>query len=125
MPLYTLNRNFLLRSTMGHTVGFEKGVPAYVPPEVEREAAAIGAERVDGKGDGPLGKEADAVVELSAEEREIMIAAAFEQITKRNDAKDFTGQGVPTIKAVEKIVSFDVDRSELVDLWQRIKLEAE
>lgn len=124
MPLYTLNRNYLHRSTLGHSVGFEKGVPAYVPPELEREVSALGAERVDGQGDGPLGKEEVAPVELSAEEREIMIAAAFEQITKRNDSKDFTGQGVPTIKAVEKIVSFDVERTELVELWQRIKLEA-
>ena len=41
---------------------------------------------------------------------------------ERNDSKDFTGQGVPTIKSVEKIVSFDVDRSEVVEAWGLYKI---
>jgi hypothetical protein len=123
MPEYVLNRNYLLRSTLGFTIQFEKGVPAYVPPPVEREAVSIGAERVDGDNPDVLPPEAPEAVSMSDDERRAALYAAFDKIAARNDSKDFTGQGVPTAKAVEKLVPFDVERVELNTMWQQYKVK--
>ena len=55
----------------------------------------------------------DATAEIQQRRR-----TAFALLVERNDSKDFTGAGVPSVKAVEKLVDFDVDRNEVVALWQ-------
>lgn len=122
MPEYVLNRNYTHRSLMGHTISFEKGQPTYVPPECEKEVVAFGADRV--VGDNPDVLPEDVVVEEvpQGSDREAMLNAAFEQIEARNDTKDFTAQGVPTIKAVEKIVGFNVEKAEVLDAWREYRV---
>ena len=118
MAEYVLNRNFVLRSMTGHSVNFVKNVPTFVPALIEREARGIGAERVDGDNPDMLDPESPEVAPLSHDERAEQIRTAFALLTERNDSKDFTGAGVPSVKAVEKLVDFDVDRNEVVALWQ-------
>lgn len=118
MAEYVLNRNFVLRSMTGHSVNFVKNVPTFVPELIEREARGIGAERVDGANPDMLDPETPEVAPLSHDERAEQIRTAFALLTERNDSKDFTGAGVPSVKAVEKLVDFDVDRNEVVALWQ-------
>ena len=118
MAEYVLNRNFVLRSMTGHSVNFVKNVPTFVPTLIEREARGIGAERVDGANPDMLDPESPEVAPLSHDERAEQIRTAFALLTERNDSKDFTGAGVPSVKAVEKLVDFDVDRNEVVALWQ-------
>ena len=118
MAEYVLNRNFVLRSMTGHSVNFVKNVPTFVPALIEREARGIGAERVDGANPNMLDPESPEVAPLSHDERAEQIRTAFALLTERNDSKDFTGAGVPSVKAVEKLVDFDVDRNEVVALWQ-------
>ena len=118
MAEYVLNRNFVLRSMTGHSVNFVKNVPTFVPALIEREARGIGAERVDGVNPDMLDPESPEVAPLSHDERAEQIRTAFALLTERNDSKDFTGAGVPSVKAVEKLVDFDVDRNEVVALWQ-------
>ena len=118
MAEYVLNRNFVLRSMTGHSVNFVKNVPTFVPALIEREARGIGAERVDGANPDMLAPESPEVAPLSHDERAEQIRTAFALLTERNDSKDFTGAGVPSVKAVEKLVDFDVDRNEVVALWQ-------
>jgi len=118
MAEYVLNRNFVLRSMTGHSVNFVKNVPTFVPALIEREARGIGAERVDGANPDMLDPETPEVPPLSHDERAEQIRTAFALLTERNDSKDFTGAGVPSVKAVEKLVDFDVDRNEVVALWQ-------
>lgn len=118
MAEYVLNRNFVLRSMTGHSVNFVKNVPTFVPALIEREARGIGAERVDGANPDMLDPETPEVAPLSHDERAEQIRTAFALLVERNDSKDFTGAGVPSVKAVEKLVDFDVDRNEVVTLWQ-------
>ena len=118
MAEYVLNRNFVLRSMTGHSVNFVKNVPTFVPALIEREARGIGEERVDGANPDMLDPESPEVAPLSHDERAEQIRTAFALLTERNDSKDFTGAGVPSVKAVEKLVDFDVDRNEVVALWQ-------
>lgn len=125
MPLYTLNRNYLLRTLAG-CVAFEKGVPTWVTPEMQKEAQAIGAERADGPDTDILEAEKPTYSAPVGIEREEEIYAAFELIVERNESTDFTGQGVPTVKAMEKIVPFDLDRGEITAAWAAFKqLKAE
>jgi hypothetical protein len=121
MSQYVLNRNYVVRSLTGHSVSFVKGVPTFVPAAIEREVRAIGAERVDGANPDVLEPETGVSPPLSADERAGQIHTAFSLLIERNDSKDFTGAGVPTVRAVEKLVDFDVDRNEVVTLWQAYK----
>lgn len=122
MPYYVLNRTYNFHSTVGGC-SFVKGQPAWVIPELEKQVIAIGAVHADGETpnfieDAP--KVPPAPVGL---ERQDEIFAAFSLIVETNESKDFTGQGVPTVKAVEKIVSFDVDRAELLEAWAEYKVK--
>lgn len=121
MPEYVLNRNHVLRSTNG-VVSFEKGKPTWVVPALEKEAVAIGAERVDGDAPDPLSEmDKPSLPTYSPEEREEQIKIAFEMLVERNESKDFTAQGVPTVKAVERIVGFEVERGEILEVWAAVK----
>lgn len=120
MPNYVLNRDFML-SGPGHRIGFAKGQPVWVPPEMELDAVRIGAERVDGDTPDALGTQVAQAPELTAEEREILILEAIKQIVAENDSAKFTAAGSPTVKAIERIVEFDVERGEISDLWAKLK----
>ena len=123
MPTFVLNRNYSLRSLMGHMIDFKKGTPTYVPPICSKEAIAIGAECVDDKID-VLGPEEAPVTVLTPGEREEALIAAFRMLEERNGRGDFDASGAPTLKAVEKIVEFEVNKAELNALWVGYRAEA-
>ncbi|WP_018609494.1 hypothetical protein [Uliginosibacterium gangwonense] len=122
MPKYTLNRTHTHRSTHG-VISFLKDEPTWVPPNMEREIVAIGGQVAEGETApemiAPPPKES---VQLTEAERKEYLFLAFEEIVATNDAKDFTGQGVPTVKSVEKLVEFSTDRAEIVSAWAEYKI---
>ena len=120
MPNYVLNRDYVLVGP-GHRIGFTKGQPVWVPPEMELEAVRIGADSIDGKTPDALGKTEAKAPELSAEERVILITEAIKQLVAGNDSKNFTAAGSPTVKAVEMIVDFSVERAEIDEIWTTLK----
>ena len=115
MPEFTLNRNHRLVSLTGHTIQFVKDEPVFVPQECEAEAIAIGAQPTDGNTD-VLADEV-VVVELTAEEREEQLIKAFKTLQGRNERGDFTGQGIPAIPALKKLVEFSPEKKEVETLW--------
>lgn len=121
MPEYTLNRNHLHRSTQGFTIKFEKGRPVHVPPACEREVVAFGAERVDGDNPDVLAPENVDDPTPVGQDREAILFAAFEQIVAVNDSKDFGAAGTPSIKAVERLVKFGIDKKELLEVWHAFR----
>jgi len=121
MAEYVLNRNHTLRTTNG-VITFVKGEPTRVPVAMERDAAAIGCIRADGA-DIDTSEPVPALKPVvQGVERQDDLYAAFEMLIERNDSKDFTGQGVPSVKAIEKIVGFDVDRTEVLEAWGEYKI---
>lgn len=120
MPLYTLNRNFTLRTTSG-VISFIKDEETHVPPFMEREAQAIGALPVEDTDVSLVPQDPKLPSTPQGEDRNKEVFAAFDLLIERNDSNDFTGQGAPSVKAVEKIVGFDVDRSEVLELWAEHK----
>ena len=119
---FVINRTFTLRTTNG-VISFVKGEPTLVPASMVRDTIAIGGIRADGSEvdtSEPVEPTKPVVTGL---EREDDLFAAFALLIEKNDSKDFTGQGVPSVKAVEKIVSFDVDRAELIEAWTEYKVK--
>lgn len=121
MPQYILQRNHTHRSTTG-VLSFEAGKPTNVPPFMEKEIIAIGGERLDGEIVDVLDKEPEVKPPLTDTEREAALFVAFDLLIESNITTDFTGQGVPSVKAVEKIVGFDVDRVEVTQAWAAHKV---
>lgn len=120
MPEYVLNRTHTLSTTSG-VVSFVKGVPTNVPPYMVRDALNIGAEPADGVRPEMLAPE---VVDQTpfGDDRDEAIYTAFKTIVAKNESADFTGQGVPTVKAVEREAKFDVERGEVLELWAKYKV---
>ena len=118
MTNFVLGRNYVHSSKLGHVIAFEKGVPTYVPPECHKEVAMIGATPDDGSDVNILGDEASQAPELTVDERREQLIAAFKVLQERNARGDFTGQGVPAVAALRKIVDFETDRKEVEPLWR-------
>ena len=121
MPEYVLHRTHTLRTTNG-VISFQKGIPTWVTPQMEKDAVNIGAQRCEGEAPDPLGEEKKPVQVLTSDEREAQFFAAFELLIETNDAKDFTGQGVPRVKSVERLTSLNVEQGEVIDLWHKYKM---
>lgn len=117
MAYFKLNRNYKLISLSGHTVEFVKGEKTFVPNVVVPEVVAIGGERLDDEQDAHLPEEVAAPAELSSEERTAKLYDTFRDMMKRNVRGDFTGQGLPNIKALSKQAGFEVENKERDDAW--------
>lgn len=120
MPTYVLGRTYTLAGN-GFVIDFKKGQPVHVPPEMEVEAMKIGAEPVDGKKPDMLPKEEVVKEAPEGADRNALMFAAFEEIVKGGVRGDFTGQGIPTVKSVEKIVGFDTTKQEIDTLYREFK----
>ena len=83
MPYFVLNRNYALQGH-GHSINFVKGDPCWVPVALVKEAVGIGAECLDDEPVQVLEPEKEVEPELSFEERETLMFAAFDQILARN-----------------------------------------
>lgn len=116
MPTFKLNRNFTLRSTLGHIINFEADKETHVPPALVKEALSIGAEEVGGK-TKVLDDETPENVIPSGDERNELIFKAMAALIEKNEREDFTGSGAPQVTAIEKIVGFDIDAKERDKLW--------
>lgn len=119
MAMFTLHRNYRFISDTGHSIYFEKGVPTHVPPVLHRAVQAFGAIPVEGDVESILGDEATKKQEVPMEERNRQLIDAFKKLQEHNGRGDFTGQGIPSVTALKKIIiDFDPDKKEVEALWQ-------
>ena len=116
MPLFTLHRNHLMRTTKGHAIKFEKGKPVHVPPICVNDAVAIGAIAVDGDVD-VLGEEEEVAIQLTPAERKAAIFGAFRTMAGREIREDFTASGVPNAKRMPPLTGFEVTSKERDKCW--------
>lgn len=121
MPYFTLHRDYVLRSTKGHSMRFTKGENTWVPPECVPEAVAIGAVPIDGPVD-VIGEEAAPQTYMTPQEREAKIFAAFDTMVARDERGDFTASNVPHCKRLISMVGFDVSNTERDEAWQKYNL---
>jgi hypothetical protein len=115
---FVLNRNHVLQSTLGHSIGFEKGVAVHVPKEMWNAALSIGASPED---DLPESVLAPTKEPADPEERKAAIMAGFEQLVLSGKRENFTGTGVPHAKALVAQLGFAIDNKERDALWMEFK----
>jgi hypothetical protein len=118
MPQYVLNRDYTLRNTKG-VITFTKGQPTNVPPYMEMDVVAIGAEAFDKTTPSLVPQDEDEARSPEGEDRQSQILTAISLLVEKNDASDFTAMGSPSVKAVEGVLGFDIDRSELIEAWKK------
>jgi hypothetical protein len=120
-------RKYVLRSTKGYAIAFEKDKPIDVPAVLIEEVLAIGGQFADKKVAEENFKEREARKELTAEERLAALEAAFKALIDKNDANDFAASGVPTLAAIEKQSGIRFDQKEVRNGWMnyRARLGAE
>ena len=118
MPEYVLNRTITHRSVHGHIINFVKGQPVWVPPILEREVTQFGAEPVSGDRVDLLDDLPVAEHEPAGEDRRKLLLSAYAQLEARNARGDFTGQGRPNQKALEKLVGFEIGVRERDEIWE-------
>ena len=124
MPLFTLHRNYLLRTTKGHAIKFEKGKQVHVPPICVNDAVAIGAVAVDGDVD-VLGEEEKVVISLTAAERKAKVFAAFRTMAGREIREDFTASGLPNAKRMFPLMDFEITSKERDAYWLEFRASAQ
>ena len=122
MPLFRLHRNYVLRTTKGHTIRFEKDRPTHVPPLIVNDAVAIGAVPIDGKVD-VLGEEVIEQAPLTPAEREEAVMKAFRVMKERNERMDFTASGLPNTKKVIALTGFEITSRERDAYWQQFRTD--
>lgn len=113
---YTMHRNYVVTSTFGHAIRFEKGVPLEVPPLLVPEVVAAG-----GIPESEIEEEQAKPPVPSGEERNELITEAMKEIVLRAKREDFTAGGSPHVKAIGAMLGFDVDVRERDDLWHRLQ----
>lgn len=121
MAYFTLHRDYRFISPIGHTIQFRKGEPTYVPPALHKDVQAFGAEPVnDSEVESILGDEPKQKDEVPMEERHRQLLDAFKALQERNARGDFTGQGIPSLTALKKIITdFEPAKAEVENLWHQ------
>lgn len=117
MPQYTLNRDFVLRNTKG-VISFVKNEPTNVPQYMVMDAVQIGAEAVGAETPSLVPVDEKREVSPEGEDRQEQILTAVALLVEKNDSNDFTSMGSPSVKAVEGVLGFDVDRGEVIEAWK-------
>lgn len=114
---FTLNRDHVLSSTMGHAVMFKKNTPIYVPPPLYKEALALGAEP-----DETIPETEDVGNPNEPKDpadREAAIVAAFETVVLGNKREDFTAAGAPQLKVLSELLGWPIDAKERDRVWAK------
>jgi hypothetical protein len=118
----TMNRDFIIKSTIGPVIRFEKDIAKGVPASLYQEALKYGAQVVN---------EEDKIEQVNkpgketpqGQERYDKIKQAIQQLLVRNERGDFTGSGLPAIPVLDKLLGFTIDASERKQVWEVVQLE--
>ena len=121
MPLFTFHRNYILRTTKGHAISFEKDKPTNIPLACVEAAVAIGARPVEGDADNI--NETPKQIILSPAERKEEVFEAFRTMKARNERLDFTGTGIPNAKRLPQLLGFDITPKERDMYWQEFRAD--
>ena len=116
---FTMNRDRMVVSRLGHSIDFKKGVPTHVPPALHREVMEAGAEPDEELKQDPRDPAAPTKTDEPTDpvEREKQILAAMEMIATENKRENFTAAGTPHNKAMAALLGWAPDAKERDTLW--------
>lgn len=117
-----MDRNYTVRSTLGHIITFKKGEPTLVVASMVRSCAEVGARRVDGEeAIKPVEEEDVAQAQQAVDPGQRMddVRAAIDKLVEKNDVDDFTAGGSPKVASVSEVVGYKIDRTEVARAWKQ------
>lgn len=124
MPNMISQRTFRLETTTGHVIHFEAKSPSWVAPEAVEDAMKAGCVHVDANDASFHDDLSRAKSDVTGDLRRSVLFLAVSAIAKRNNAKDFTGAGIPKVAAVEEAVGFECNANEIRDVYQQYQTHA-
>jgi hypothetical protein len=117
---FTMHRDRVVTSTMGHAIEFKKGEPTHVPPSMHKEVlAAGGVPENELEDDTPKGVKEP----LDPAERATAIQAVIEELVELGRREDFTAAGSPHAKVISTKLGWTVDNKERDLVWASMKRE--
>lgn len=120
MPKMKMERDFTVRTLTGPCLGFTKGEPKAVPPDLVSECLKYGAVLCEGE-KAPEAPAVSAKQDPAGDERKAAILNAMESMFVKNERGSFTGSGLPSKDALQEEVGFKVDVKERDALWREFE----
>lgn len=120
-----LNRDHVLVTDSGISIGFKKGEPVPVPVRFMSAAIMIGAEACDDQAAAKMESIKADRDEATAEaaDRLKKVEAGVIALVERNMPGDFTAGGKPNMKQLEKLIGFDATRDEVDHIFLKVKAD--
>ena len=123
---FVSNRDIVVRSLTGHSIGFVKGVPTEAPKAIYKELMAQGILPVEDDGtpvspsENTVTKEPDKIKLAPQDgiEYDERLLEAIKALVERNDAKSFTGGNRPNAQAVSLALGYKVDQKAINKVWE-------
>jgi len=118
---YIAPRKMTVASISGRSVGFEKGVPTYAPPQMHAELIAVGIVPAE---EMPEPEDTGEVKEpMVPAEREAAMFAAFEKLVLRAKREEFSATGIPHAAVMAKELGWSLGNKERDAAWRKFSLE--
>lgn len=117
---FTLNRDRVYSSVLGHSIEFTKGVAVHVPPALYAEVQAIGALPDD---ELPEPETIQSAEPTDPNKRADEILAGIEALVERNAREDFAASGAPHVRALNAILGWKPTPQERDQLWARYQVD--
>ncbi len=110
-------RDFVLRSTSGHTIAFKANVPQDVPDSLYAEALSYNIIPATGKAEDQDTPAPQGTVQIMGPLRDALIFNAIVTLVKRNSSDDFDGGGVPKVGAITELSGVKLGAPERTKYW--------
>jgi len=115
---FVLNRDLDIISIFGHSVSFKEDVPRHVPPVMEKEVMAVGAQRPKGYQTNKPEPKAAAV---TPDDRTARIRKACEEMYAENEGTKFTATNFPKTEFLNELTGLTVTKEERDTIFQDVK----
>jgi hypothetical protein len=118
---FTMQRDRVVVSTLGHTIEFKKGVAIEVPPilwELVQQHGAVPEEEI------PEPEKPKTIVPTDPAERSGLIQLAIESIVTRNRREDFTAGSTPHARVLSDELGWQVSPKERDAEWLKFQQRA-
>ncbi len=119
---FTMPRDKIVPSTLGHCIEFKKGVPTFVPPAMYDLVMAAGGVSDEELPEAPV---QTGTAPTDPMERSGLIQVALEIIATRNVATEFTSGGSPHAKVLSAELGWPVDAKERDIEWAKFQATAD
>lgn len=125
MPHMICQRNYTLRTTLGHTIAFEAGKPTFVPPVCVDAALAVNI--IPATGPGFVDKTDEPVtgfartVQMSPELREAILLHSIHELVRDAETADFDGGGKPKIASIKDRSGLELNSNDRAVLWDKYR----